>query len=197
MVVLFLHQLIANIFILGFLEVIADLTCNKRENSLSHNTVTSEKVRMRQFLVWLLRSFYNAKLFMTSRPVSSSSFQSALSRLPSFEICCERLLPWFPLFVSLTEATLQCQARSRIEERLEVTLTGAVPSSASGNVTRLRAVTPMDRRSLSSADGVAVERELDVVLKILFFVVRLFGSLQAYRLGVAVLHQKWMSRCYL
>jgi len=50
-VVLFLHQLIANIFILGFLEVIADLTCNKRENSLSHNTVTSEKVRMRQFLV--------------------------------------------------------------------------------------------------------------------------------------------------
>jgi len=48
----------------------------------------------------------------------------------------------------------------------------------------------MDRRSLSSADGVAVERELDVVLKILFFVVRLFGSLQAYRLGVAVLHQK-------
>ncbi|XP_076799523.1 cilia- and flagella-associated protein 47-like isoform X2 [Clavelina lepadiformis] len=57
------------------------------------------------------------------------------------------------------EAILQCQARSRIEERLEVTLTGAVPSSASGHdLTKLRAVTPLDRqRSAAKNEGVVVE----------------------------------------
>ncbi|XP_078495986.1 cilia- and flagella-associated protein 47 isoform X1 [Ciona intestinalis] len=56
------------------------------------------------------------------------------------------------------EALLQCQARSRIEERLEVTLTGAIPSSASAHsLTRLRAVTPLDKQRQAAQDGVVVE----------------------------------------
>nr|XP_039264663.1 cilia- and flagella-associated protein 47-like isoform X2 [Styela clava] len=59
------------------------------------------------------------------------------------------------------EAILHCQARSRIEERLEVTLTGAVPSSSSTHeLARLRAVTPLDKlretRTMMS-EGVAVD----------------------------------------
>lgn len=56
---------------------------------------------------------------------------------------------------------LHCQARSRIEERLEVVLTGAVPSSASSHeLARLRAVTPLDKQREAktlSSDGVVVE----------------------------------------
>jgi len=60
---------------------------------------------------------------------------------------------------SSKEAVLQCQARSRIEERLEVTLTGAIPSSSSGHdLIKLRAVTPINERRVSSANnGVVVE----------------------------------------
>ena len=62
-----------------------------------------------------------------------------------------------------TEAILSCQARSRIEERLEVTLTGAVPSVASAQeFAKLRAVSPLDKRprsARSQSDGVIVEGE--------------------------------------
>lgn len=50
---------------------------------------------------------------------------------------------------------VSCQARSRIEERLEVSLTGAVPSSASGSqMVKTRAVTPKDQIQSVEEDGV-------------------------------------------
>ena len=52
-------------------------------------------------------------------------------------------------------AVVSCQARSRIEERLEVSLTGAVPSSASGSqMVKTRAVTPKDQIQSVEEDGV-------------------------------------------
>ncbi|XP_022089961.1 cilia- and flagella-associated protein 47-like isoform X2 [Acanthaster planci] len=55
-------------------------------------------------------------------------------------------------------AVISCQARSRIEERLEVSLTGAVPSSASGDQRRVttRAVTPKGLEKAHTTDGVVV-----------------------------------------
>ncbi|XP_041462969.1 cilia- and flagella-associated protein 47-like isoform X1 [Lytechinus variegatus] len=52
-------------------------------------------------------------------------------------------------------AVISCQARSRIEERLEVSLTGAVPSSASSHqMVKTRAVTPKDQNRTIEEDGV-------------------------------------------
>ena len=54
-------------------------------------------------------------------------------------------------------AVVTCQARSRIEERIEVSLTGAVPSSASGYRTvRTRAITPKEQQRAHTTDGVLV-----------------------------------------
>ena len=60
---------------------------------------------------------------------------------------------------------LKCQARSRIEERLEVSLTGAVPSVASAQeLTKLRAVSPLERpKSRSQSAGVIVEGDLSEI----------------------------------
>ncbi|XP_078698604.1 cilia- and flagella-associated protein 47-like isoform X8 [Branchiostoma floridae x Branchiostoma belcheri] len=54
-------------------------------------------------------------------------------------------------------ATVECQARNRVEERLEVTLMGAAPSSAGGypNPMKTRAITPIDAQR-PSTDGVIV-----------------------------------------
>ncbi|XP_070567350.1 cilia- and flagella-associated protein 47-like [Ptychodera flava] len=54
-------------------------------------------------------------------------------------------------------AVIECQTRSRIEERLEAILMGAVPSSASGyQAMKTRALTPKDSSRPSSSDGVVV-----------------------------------------
>ena len=62
---------------------------------------------------------------------------------------------------------MTCQARSRIEERIEVSLTGAVPSSASGYRTvRTRAITPKEQQRAHTADGVVVgEGEYEIICK--------------------------------
>ncbi|XP_033635373.1 cilia- and flagella-associated protein 47-like isoform X1 [Asterias rubens] len=55
-------------------------------------------------------------------------------------------------------AVISCQARSRIEERLEVSLTGAVPSSASSyhRTVKTRALTPKGLERANTTDGVVV-----------------------------------------
>lgn len=53
-------------------------------------------------------------------------------------------------------AAVECQARGRIEERLEVTLTGVAPSAAGQSRSiRARAITPNDTRP-STEDGIVV-----------------------------------------
>ncbi|XP_077977423.1 cilia- and flagella-associated protein 47-like [Glandiceps talaboti] len=54
-------------------------------------------------------------------------------------------------------ALVECQTRSRIEQRLEATLMGAVPSSGSAyKAVKTRAITPKDSARPSSGDGVVV-----------------------------------------
>ncbi|XP_072178621.1 cilia- and flagella-associated protein 47-like [Diadema setosum] len=54
-------------------------------------------------------------------------------------------------------ALVSCQARSRIEERLEVSLTGAVPSAASSyHMVKTRAITPKGAQPSLDDDGVVV-----------------------------------------
>ena len=80
----------------------------------------------------------------------------------------------------ITEAVLQCQARSRIEERLEVTLTGAIPSSSSGHdLVKLRAVTPINEKRVGSANnGVVVE---GLKFQYAFFIIFIFYQNQDQR----------------
>lgn len=61
-------------------------------------------------------------------------------------------------------AVLECQARNRVEERLEVTLTGVAPSSSGQTRTiKARAVTPNNTdpavpKGVVVAEGEAVKR---------------------------------------
>lgn len=64
----------------------------------------------------------------------------------------------------LSAATLVCKARGRVEERMEVGLTGAVPSAGgSKRGIKLRAVTPKDQKPFTP-DGVVVGDESKCVL---------------------------------
>lgn len=88
---------------------------------------------------------------------TSKCLQESITNEPYDKYFC--LIIYIIFEILFAEAVLQCQARSRIEERLEVTLTGAIPSSSSGHdLVKLRAVTPLNERRVSSANnGVVVE----------------------------------------
>ena len=88
------------------------------------------------------------------------------------------------------EAMIKCQARSRIEERLEVTLTGAMPGVSSAHeLAKIRAVSPFDKRPHSQSTGVIVEGLIRFFALLEGFVLCTKENAQSYYLIAQSRHQ--------